>query len=175
MKCTNCGKNNAVYHYHFQLNGETQEAHLCAECAKKLAPEKEFAAKSRELFGGILDDGFFGGRLFGQTPMGGSLLSGFFGGDPFESFFGSGALNPFALLGMPRIEISFPEAGGRSESVTDSTETAPQKAEVDPYLAKKRRINELRAQMKAAADSEDYEKAASLRDQLRALEDGKEV
>lgn len=168
MKCTNCGKNNAVYHYHFDLNGETQEAHLCAECAGKLAPEKEFAAKSRKLFGDMFDDGFFDGSLFGREPFGGNMLNGFFGGDPFESFFG-GAFSPFALLGTPRIEISFPEAE-RSESVTGSTETAPRKAAVDPELAKKRRINELRAQMKAAAESEDYEKAAALRDQLRALE-----
>ena len=174
MKCTNCGKNNAVYHYHFQLNGETQEAHLCAECAGKLAPEKEFAAKSRELFGDVFDDGFFGGSLFGRGPVGGSLLSGLWGDDPFESFFGGRAFNPFALLGVPRIEISFPEAG-QAESVTGSTEAASKKAEVDPELAKKRQINQLRAQMKAAAESEDYEEAAQLRDQLRALENGKDA
>ena len=129
---------------------------------------KEFAAKSRKLFGDMFNDSFFDGSLFGREPFGGNMLNGFFGGDPFESFFG-GAFSPFALLGTPRIEISFPEAE-RSESVTGSTETAPRKAAVDPELAKKRRINELRAQMKAAAESEDYEKAAALRDQLRALE-----
>ena len=140
MKCTNCGKNNAVYHYHFNLNGETQEAHLCAECAGKLAPEREFAAKSREMFGDMFDG--FDSDLFG----GGNMLKSFFGGDPFGDLFGG--WSPFALLGAPRIEISFPETG-RSRT---------------------RQVNELRAKLENAVKNEEYEQAAKLRDRLRALE-----
>ena len=35
MKCTNCGKNNASYHYRYNINGTVTEAHLCPECAAK--------------------------------------------------------------------------------------------------------------------------------------------
>ncbi len=158
MKCTNCGKNNAVYHYHFNLNGETQEAHLCAECAGKLAPEREFAAKSREMFGDMFDG--FDSDLFG----GGNMLKSFFGGDPFGDLFGG--WSPFALLGAPRIEISFPETG---RSRTRSADTEARTA-VDPELAKKRQVNELRAKLENAVKNEEYEQAAKLRDRLRALE-----
>ena len=43
---------------------------------------------------------------------------------------------------------------------------------VDPELARRRERNELREQMRAAAEAEDYEKAARLRDRLKALENG---
>lgn len=167
MKCTNCGKNNAMYHYHFEMNGEAQDAHLCEECAKKLQPEKEFAAKTHEMFGDMFSDGFFGGSLFDGRSAGG-LLGSFFGRDPFEGFFGNSLLSPFAMLGMPKIEISFPEAGNR----TAEKSAAAGKSDTDPELARKRELNALREQMKAAAEAEDYEKAAELRDKLRAMESG---
>lgn len=166
MKCTNCGKNNAVNHYRYELNGQVTEAHLCADCARELQPEREFAARSREMFGDVFGDGLLGGSLMGRSPARG-LLGSFFGGDPFEDFFG-GFRSPFALLGMPRIEITFPEAEGQAKP-----QEAAGNGPVDPELAKKRQINQLREQMRAAAEREDYESAAKLRDQLRALENGK--
>ena len=167
MKCTNCGKNNAVNHYRYEVNGKVTEAHLCADCARELQPEREFAAKSREMFGDMFSDGFFGGSLFDRRPMGG-LLESFFGRDPFEGFFG-GSFSPFAMLGVPRIEISFPEV----ERPEGNGETGDN-ANVDQELSKRREINELRERMKSAAESEDYETAAKLRDELKKLEGGKE-
>lgn len=165
MKCTNCGKNNAMYHYRFELNGETQEAHLCEDRARELQPEREFAARTQDMLGGLFPEGLFGGGLFDRRPARG-LLDGFFGGDPFRGFFDGSFMSPFALLGMPRIEISIPEAGSRTAERPREAEQAG----VDPELAKKRELNALREQMKAAAESEDYEKAAQLRDRLWALE-----
>ena len=170
MKCTNCGKNNAMYHYRFEVNGQAGEAHLCAECAEKLQPQREFASRTRDMFGDIFSGGFLGGSLFGGRPAGG-LLDGFFGWDPLEDFFGGALLSPFAAARMPRIEISFPETGTGAAEKTGTAE----KAGVDPELARKRELNALREQMKAAAEAEDYEKAAELRDKLKAMEkeDGK--
>ena len=39
MKCTNCGKNEANYHYTSNINGNVTERHLCAECAAGLGRE----------------------------------------------------------------------------------------------------------------------------------------
>ena len=155
MKCTNCGKNNAVSHYRYEINGKVTEAHLCADCARELQPEREFAARSRELFGDM-------GSFFDAPLTGGGLLRSFFGSDPFEGFFGG----PLSLFGAPRIEISFPDAG---ESAERPEQRAAQPL-VDPELSKRREINALREQMRAAAESEDYETAARLRDKLRELE-----
>ena len=46
------------------------------------------------------------------------------------------------------------------------------KAEVDEEMKKRREINILREQMQQAVKSEDYEKAAVLRDKIRELEGG---
>ena len=165
MKCTNCGNNNASYHYRTNLNGEVTEAHLCPECAAELQPEKEFAVRRQELFGDLFRDDFFGGK---------SLLDGFFNRDPLETFFGRSLFgrSPFAMLGAPMIEIRFPDAG----KATPEPERKPEGTEkpaIDPELSKKREMNALREQMRAAAEVEDYEKAAELRDQLRAMENEK--
>lgn len=152
MKCTNCGKNNAVSHYRYEINGKVTEAHLCEECARKLQPEREFAAMSRELFGDM-------GSFFDTPFMGGGLLRSFL--DPFEGLLGG----PLSLFGAPRIEISFPEAGESTAKPQSATDPL-----VDPELSRKREINALREEMRAAAESEDYEKAAQLRDKLREME-----
>ncbi len=168
MKCTNCGKNNASYHYRMNVNGQVTEAHLCPECAAKLDPMREMASESRSLFG---------------DAFGGDLFEDFFSQSPFEGFFGEGVLGGypfgrrslFAPLGglfggyaPARIEITFPEGAS-------NTDTAPREdnTSADPELSKRREINALRAQMEEAAKAEDYERAAKLRDELRRLEGDK--
>ncbi len=171
MKCTNCGKNNAVAHYRFELNGEVQEAHLCAECAAKLQPEREFVSGANDLFGDLFDGGFFGGDIFGRRLPGSGMLRGFLGTDPFESFFGRAmTLNPFAMLGVPHIEISFPDAGNTDNRTGGESAKS---GVVDPELSKKRELNALREQLRLAVEKEEYEKAAELKAKLRALEEKK--
>lgn len=177
MKCTNCGKNNASCHVRFTINGETTEQHLCPECAAKLRPEREFAARANGLFeefagenrglldgffGGaprLADDGFFGGGLFDRGPFG----DGLFG----DGFFGGSFLRP--LMGFfPAVMIPAVETGPRRQAEKPAERAGDR--EVDPELSRQRELNALREQMRAAAESEDYEKAAELRDRLRKME-----
>ena len=37
MKCENCGKNEVTFVYRSNINGRTEEHHLCQACAEKLA------------------------------------------------------------------------------------------------------------------------------------------
>ena len=175
MKCTNCGKNNAVAHYRFELNGEIQEAHLCADCAAKLQPEREFVSGANDLFGDLFDGGFFGGDIFGSRFPGSGMLRGLLGADPFEGFFGrTMTFNPFAMLGVPRIEISFPDAGnGERDNRSGAGGESAKSGGVDPELSKKRELNALREQLRLAVEKEEYEKAAELKAKLRALEEKK--
>ena len=167
MKCTNCGKNNASYHYKYNINGNVTEAHLCPDCAAKLAPEKEFAARTNSMFrdffndsffgDSFLDDGFFGNSMFGQSPM--------------RSMFAPIMTFGIPAMLMPGMEIRYTHPGQVQE--TGSGEIgSDNNVKVDPELSRKREINALRHQMKAAAKAEDYEKAAELRDKLRELEKG---
>ena len=36
MKCENCGKNEVTFVYRSNINGRTEEHHLCQACAEKL-------------------------------------------------------------------------------------------------------------------------------------------
>ena len=71
---------------------------------------------------------------------------------------------------MPRLSVRPAER----QPVRETHEAHANPA-VDPEIARRREINMLREQMKAAAEKEDYEKAAEIRDKLKELEgNGKE-
>ena len=161
MKCTNCGKNNASYHYRYNINGTVTEAHLCPECAAKMAPSMQPA---------------FGGSGMGMLEgmMRNFMNDDFFGSFVNDGFFGRSMFTPMMTFGfpamlMPGIEIRYPSAAPEADGAESQT-AQEQNSQVDPELSKRREINALREQMKAAAEAEDYEKAAQLRDQLHKLE-----
>ena len=136
MKCTNCGRNEANYHYRYNVNGKVTEAHLCPDCAAKM----------------------------GETVNTGDFFPDFdrMFEDMFEGFFGRGFMMP-ALMG-PRVET-------RNAQAQPEIGTA---RPLDPVqtdeLAKRRQLNALREEMHQAAEREDFEKAAQLRDQIKRLE-----
>lgn len=138
MKCTNCGKNEANYHYTSNINGNVTERHLCAECAAGLGREYDLFDDFDNVFENML--GSFFGRRRGSSPWGGMSL-----------------LSPTLL--MPRIEVVL-----KNEQATKA------ETDSDPEMQKAREINMLRAQMKEAAESEDFEKAAEIRDKIKSLE-----
>ena len=146
MKCEKCNQNEASVYYRTSINGETNEQHLCAECAGELGLDKAFSWQSRDLFE----------EAFG----------GFFGRDPLESFFGGSLLPGFArramapVLTMPRIQIHLPQP--KAEAAVET--------KADPAIERRREINALREQMNAAVKAEDFEKAIELRDKLKELE-----
>ena len=141
MKCENCGNHEANYHYTSNINGKVTERHLCSECAGKLGFENDLFTDVDNMFENMLG-GFFGKR---------SLLGSF---DPF-----GGSMLRLPTLLMPRIEIRLENEDKKAED-----------AAVDPELKKAREINALKEKMKQAAEEENFEKAAEIRDQIRALE-----
>ena len=87
-----------------------------------------------------------------------SMLNGFFE-DSFERIFSPFTLGARDFLGL-----------GERKTEECSCTKCETKAEVDPEIAKRREINILRHQMKMAANAEDFEKAAEIRDKIRGLE-----
>ncbi len=147
MKCQNCGKNEANFHYMSNINGNVTEQHLCSECAEKLNYNKSFAYSSGRMFNDMLSD-FFDRPFRMLSPW-----SGF--GFAMPTFFGSTAL---------------PEETFKTEESCKTEEKPAEQAEVDPEMQKRREINELREKMRAAAEAEDFEKAAEYRDSIREME-----
>ena len=158
MKCEHCGKNEVTFMYRSSINGNVTEQHLCSECAEKLGYTRSLAAQNRSMmqsfFGknGLFDD-FFSPMpsLLGRSRW---LLE-----DPFEDFFAD----------MPALHAS---------PVQQKQETQePQKKQTDLVdqeeqnrVSRMRQMNALRLEMKRAVGREDFERAAQLRDEIRALE-----
>jgi len=154
MKCEHCGKNEVTFVYRSNINGEVTEKHLCNQCAGELGYARQFADQHRHMmqdfFGRSLLDEFF-------TPMP-SLLGRMnrMLEDPFDDFFAE----------MPALGI----APARKEDQAQPKQEDLVEPEEQSRFAQMRQKNALRMEMKRAVREENFERAAELRDQLRAMD-----
>jgi protein arginine kinase activator len=171
MKCENCGKNETTFHYTSNINGTVTERHLCSECAAKLGYTDTTGGG---MLGNILR-GFLGDNG-GSQPFGGfqgagqpaSPFGGLFGDArgpvPSGSFgfmlpaFVVPGFSPAAPVG-PHADIAHGHVAGE--------DGAP--AGLDDTLKQQLEINKLREQMAQAAQSEDFETAARIRDKIKSF------
>ena len=143
MKCQHCGMNDATFYYRSNVNGRVTEQHLCADCAAKLGYSDSLRPA------GFFDDDFFTRPFRMFEPLLGGLGS--------------------------RLLTEFPEP----VDVTEQARTAvaeqekPNPGLVDgaeqERLQKERQRNALRNQMQTAIETENFEEAARLRDELKKL------
>ena len=163
MLCQKCHKNNASVHIKQVINGEVSERMLCSECA-----EKENL-----------------GSFFGGTD---SLCSGFFS----DSILGSAAAaekKVCPLCKSTKRELAKTGRAGCAECYnvfseelsriiygihgnTTHSGSAPGKHVEE--LTKRDEIDALKKEQEEAILSENYEKAAEIRDKIKALENGRE-
>ena len=148
MRCEHCGRNEATFHYQSTVNGYTEEAHLCADCAAALGYRERLGMAEP------LSDAFEG--VFSLLP---GVFGGFggFGGFPGETRLTPAARRTLQLAGAP----DEPYCG--AESLLDGAE--------ERALRRERERNALRFRLKEAVEAEDYEQAARLRDELKQLEE----
>ncbi len=159
MKCDKCKQNEANFYYRETINGRTTERHLCADCAQEEGLTAAFDWRGGGLFGELFDEPF-GGE--------GSLLGDFFGGGMLPRFART-MLSPMTAL--PRVEIGMTEPEVRPERSRPASEaeaSIPEDAGAELKL--RRELQALKLQLDEAVKNEDYEKAAGLRDRIRALE-----
>lgn len=153
MKCEHCGKNEVSFIYRSNLNGKITEQRLCGECAEKLGVTARLEERSRRMMRSF--DGFFGRSLFDDffSPMP-SLLERMnrMHENLFDDFFAE----------MPAL--------GSGEKPQEEAKEEPVKQEEQSRFARIRQLNALRIEMKQAAEKEEFERAAQLRDRIRRLE-----
>lgn len=160
MKCEHCGKNEVTFVYQSNINGKITEKHLCGECAQKLGYTQKVAAGRRDLMQSFFGDSFFGGSLLDDffAPMP-SLLGRMdrMLESPFEDFFDR----------MPALTTAPAQQEEQPQTPTEQKESA---AEEESHFSRLRRRNALKMELKKAVHHEEFERAAQLRDELRALE-----
>lgn len=153
MKCEKCGNNEAVFFYSADINGEKSRGCLCRDCAQRegLTAYQTTFGPFGDVFGGTLSDFFARER---------SLLSSFGSfGAPVRSI-----MAPSMALPFVNVVYGVEEAPGRAEPEVD----VPDDAGED--IKRRRELTALREQLRSAVSEEDYERAAELRDKLRAME-----
>lgn len=154
MKCENCGKNEVTFVYQSNINGKVTEAHLCSECAEKLGYSQRIAATGRSMMQNFFSNDFMSDffspmpSLFGRMNR---LLE-----DPFDDFF----------TDMPALAAGAAPQTQTAEKQEDLVEKTEQSR-----FARMRQINALKLEMRKAVHQENFERAAEIRDQLKAMED----
>ena len=140
MKCEHCGRNEATFFYKSSVNGRVTQVHLCQDCARRMGYTDSLRRSMQPM--SLFGDGFFGSAF--------SLL------EPFMDGFGSRMLTEFPEPDQPQQAQPAERAGLVDKAQQDA-------------LRSERRRNALQEQLKSAVESENYEEAARLRDELRAL------
>ena len=140
MKCQNCGKNEATFYYKSNINGRVMESHLCPECARQLGLVQDMRRPMMSSFWD--DDDFF--------TRGGS-----FGG------FGSSLLTEFP----EPVDVTQQARRAAEEPREDNLVQGDEREK----LSRQRQRNALETQLRHAVETENFEEAAKLRDQLRSL------
>lgn len=172
MLCERCKKNNATVFYRESINGKERSLSLCEECAEK-------ARKNGELETEFPVDGFFTKPLMGVDKLFGSLF-GFpqlvgqttsdgkkcpLCGATFRDLMAEGK------AGCPECYKTFSDelssTISRIHGATAHTGGAPSRFKAGRDL--KQKIRSLEKGIKTAVEEENYEEAARLRDELRAI------
>ena len=178
MLCEKCKKRTATVFYNENMNGKVRSYSLCGECASKLREKGELQDITSMI--GSFADPF--------SELHDQLFSGFFGMPTFKSLqpekkcptcaASYAEIAKSGRVGCPDCYETFSdELSGLIQSVhgtTSHTGNVPSR-----HRAMKERCEILkrrRAELQEAIAKEDYERAATLRDEIRSLEhaDGKE-
>ncbi len=170
MKCQNCKNKEATFFYEENINGKKKSVSLCADCAAKLHMTEKFEmpalASPFSVFGNDLGnffDGFFSLSPHVAAPKG-KVCPGC--GATFEDIAASGkaccpqCYTTFADELLPSLRSLHGDVQhkGRVPLVDRAAKE------------KENKLASLRENLKNAIESEDFESAAKLRDEIRALE-----
>ncbi|MFS8639413.1 MAG: UvrB/UvrC motif-containing protein [Symbiobacteriaceae bacterium] len=166
MRCERCGQREATVHQTVVTNGQKQESHLCVECAREVGAFPDFSFPTLSVQ--QLLSSFRGQTLpgAGSSPALKPEPTCRHCGMTYSQFAQSG------MLGCPRcyqeLEQQLMPLIKRIQGTTTHSGKVPKRT---GGLARKRRdLKLLKAQLQRAVESERYEEAAKLRDQIRALE-----
>ncbi len=173
MLCQNCSKREAVTHIKRIVNGEATEAHLCSECAHSLGYDGLFDNFSLSI------PNFFS-SFFGDNPF--SLTSGKTQrcekcGSSFDDIIKTGMVgcaNCYETF-FDKLLPSIQRIHGRSKH-SGKVPPMPKKevtAEAVKEPTKEDKIAQKEEEMKKAIENQNFEQAAVLRDEIKALKEEK--
>lgn len=162
MDCDNCGSGDAVIHLTQIVNNEMTTSHLCEACASAKGLETAEGSSNFPLTDFLAQMG-----ETDSVPSASSETACSFCGLTFAAFRETGR------LGCPHCYASFePHLRNLLRRIHGGTQHVGKVyLPPDPTATEReKRLEGLKRKLQRAVDSEDFERAAELRDQIRTLE-----
>jgi protein arginine kinase activator len=171
MLCENCGQRPAVVHSTVIINGQKQETHLCEVCAQEqgqfFMPQANFSFPNlsiQDLLSTFLgQNAFAGARPAPNREVEPTCKNC---GMTYSQFAEGGRLG--CAQCYEYLEAYLDPLIKRIHGTTAHAGKAPKRT--GGIVRKKRELSALKQQLQAAIQGENYEEAARLRDQVKALE-----
>ncbi len=155
MICQNCNKNEANMHMKRIINGRAAEVHLCSDCARALGYGDAFSGFSFGFGGALLD-------MLSKSESSASLSCPVCG-KSFEEIANDGKMGCAECYSVfyDKLVPLIKRLHGKANYVGSK----PGSAENTSVT----RINELKAQLEKAVAEQNFELAAALRDEIKAI------
>ena len=144
MRCQNCNMKEATFYYTSNINGHMTAQHFCGDCAQTLGDSMLVLSRPQNLLEQLFHTPLLGQR---QMPRHSSLLP--------EAYMPLGG------------EMEYLREKAKTTSLEREI-TVPEKASA--HLVKRRELNALKAQLDACIKAQEFEQAATLRDEIFKLE-----
>ena len=163
MTCDICGKNPATVHLTEIVDDQMSELHLCEECARKKSSQMESQFGLSDLLAGLADfekPSEEKETIALKCPNCGLTYKDF---KKVGRFGCSECYNTFRKFLVPLLK--------RIHGSGSHTGKVPVKLATVKSSRKKVDIQELRANLQKAVETEAYEEAARIRDQIKQLQD----
>lgn len=172
MLCEKCKKNEATYYYHENVNGAEKAYHLCRDCKEEMEKKGELGDVDLNL--SSMFDSFF------ADPFKGTLFGSLFA--PVRSQIPSAEkkctcgmtlreLSANGMVGCPGCYETFArELAGTVQGIHGrAAHTGRVPARFREKADLKKKIETLEAERQEAVKTENYERAAQIRDELKKL------
>ena len=161
MKCERCNQNEASFFYQEQINGKTKKKALCHSCAAEAGMSEATGNPFSLLLGG------FSSTLLQKTKNGVQCPAC---GATMHEISKEGRVGCAACYRTFEAQLA-PSIRAMHGNATHTGRTPSKHTE---KKERKTRIEALREALQAAIAEEDFEKAATLRDEIRALQNAPE-
>ncbi len=167
MLCEKCHKNEATTHIKRVINGQASEVYLCADCAAKAgfgSIHSPFSLGLNDLLGSVFGEAAHSKAI----PAGGDEVRCSGCGSTFQDIAATGragcakCYDTFYDQLLPSLQ--------RLHGKTRHAGKLPASAGVE--AKQRRQLDELRKALSLAVEKQEFEKAAALRDEIKALEQG---
>ncbi len=163
MKCQKCGERESTTHIKRIMNGKAEEYYLCADCAAQLGYGKMFTAMPfhlENMLGNFLSDS----NIMNHVPVQEERCK--ICGCSFRDIVSTGKVgcaNCYTIF-YDKLLPSLQRIHGKTKHVGKIPSSEGSKAKI------RRELEDMKRQLNAAVEEQNFEEAARLRDEIKRME-----